>query len=231
MPEQFLISAEETVTARLCVEGGVATLWLDRPPLNALDSSLQRQLHALAGEAGRRDDIAAVVLYGGERTFAAGADVKEMAQLDYADMVAWSVDLEAAFTAVARIPKPVVAAVTGYALGAGCELALCADHRIVADDAMLGQPEVLLGVIPGAGGAQRLPRLIGPARAKVLIFTGRRVDAVEALRIGLVTGSCQPLRSTTPRWRTRRSSAGRRWRTGPRSRRSTAGGDRSRHRT
>ena len=88
--------------------------------------------------------------------------------------------------AVARIPKPVVAAVTGYALGGGCELALCADIRIAADDAKLGQPEILLGVIPGAGGTQRLARLVGPARAKDLIFTGRFVPADEALAIGLV---------------------------------------------
>ena len=87
---------------------------------------------------------------------------------------------------MARIPKPVVAAVTGYALGGGCELALCADFRVCGDNAKLGQPEILLGVIPGAGGTQRLPRLIGPARAKDLIFTGRFVDAEEALRIGLV---------------------------------------------
>jgi enoyl-CoA hydratase/carnithine racemase len=101
-------------------------------------------------------------------------------------MVARSGALQSAFTAVARIPKPVVAAVTGYALGGGCELALCADFRVCGDNAKLGQPEILLGVIPGAGGTQRLPRLIGPARAKELIFTGRFVGAEEALRIGLV---------------------------------------------
>jgi enoyl-CoA hydratase/carnithine racemase len=89
-------------------------------------------------------------------------------------------------TAVASIPKPTVAAITGYALGGGCELALCADYRIAADDAKLGQPEVLLGVIPGAGGTQRLSRLVGPSKAKDLIFTGRFVDAAESLQIGLV---------------------------------------------
>jgi enoyl-CoA hydratase/carnithine racemase len=94
--------------------------------------------------------------------------------------------LQAAFTAVAEIPKPVVAAITGYALGGGLELALCADFRVCGESAKLGQPEILLGIIPGAGGTQRLPRLIGPARAKNLIFTGRMVDAAEALRIGLV---------------------------------------------
>ena len=103
-----------------------------------------------------------MVVYGGERVFAAGADVKEMADMSYTDMVKRSGGLQSAFTAVARIPKPVVAAVTGYALGGGCELALCADIRIAADDATLGQPEILLGIIPGAGGTQRLTRLVGP---------------------------------------------------------------------
>ena len=129
----------------------------------------------------------AVVLYGGERVFAAGADIKEMAD-DVAQRHGASAPRASrpAFTAVARIPKPVVAAVTGYALGGGCELALCADVRFAADNATLGQPEVLLGVIPGAGGTQRLTRLVGPSRAKDLIFTGRFVKADEALAIGLV---------------------------------------------
>jgi enoyl-CoA hydratase/carnithine racemase len=127
-----------------------------------------------------------VVIYGGEKVFAAGADVKEMADMSYADMVERSGALQSSFTAVARIPKPVIAAVTGYALGGGCELALCADLRVAGDNAKLGQPEILLGLIPGAGGTQRLSRLVGPSRAKEIIFTGRFVDAEEALRIGLV---------------------------------------------
>ncbi|MGZ4535166.1 MAG: enoyl-CoA hydratase/isomerase family protein, partial [Nocardioidaceae bacterium] len=106
--------------------------------------------------------------------------------MSYTDMVARSGGLQSAFTAVAKIPKPVVAAVTGYALGGGCELALCADIRIAADDATLGQPEILLGIIPGAGGTQRLSRLVGPSKAKDIIFTGRFVKADEALAIGLV---------------------------------------------
>jgi enoyl-CoA hydratase/carnithine racemase len=168
------------------VDGGIATIRLNRPPVNAMNALMQDQLHAVAVDAARRDDVRAVVVYGGQRAFAAGADVKEMAAMSHDDMVARAGPLQAAFTAVADIPKPVVAAITGYALGGGCELALAADIRIAADDAVLGQPEILLGVIPGAGGTQRLARLIGPARAKDLIFTGRLVDAVEALRIGLV---------------------------------------------
>jgi enoyl-CoA hydratase/carnithine racemase len=109
-----------------------------------------------------------------------------MADASYARMAADSRRLQASFTAVAKIPKPVVAAVTGYALGGGLELALCADFRVAGQGAKVGQPEILLGVIPGAGGTQRLPRLVGPARAKDIVFTGRFVDAAEALAIGLV---------------------------------------------
>ena len=171
---------------RLEVEDGVGTIRIDRPKMNALDVQVQEEIRAVAAEAAERTDVKAVVVYGGERVFAAGADIKEMADMSYTDMVERSGKLQSAFTAVADIPKPVVAAVTGYALGGGCELALCADIRIAADDAQLGQPEILLGVIPGAGGTQRLSRLVGPAKAKDIIFTGRFVKADEALTIGLV---------------------------------------------
>lgn len=154
--------------------------------MNALDIALQDRLRELAEEVSGRDDVRAVVVWGGEKVFAAGADIKEMQVMDHAAMVARGRGLQDAFTAIARIPKPVVAAVTGYALGGGCELALCADYRIAAENAKLGQPEILLGVIPGAGGTQRLPRLIGPSKAKDLIFTGRMVKADEALSLGLV---------------------------------------------
>ncbi len=171
---------------RLEVEDGVATIRLERPPMNALNTTMQDALRDVARETSARSDVAAVVLYGGEKVFAAGADVKEMASMPYADMVERSRALQESFSAVARIPKPVVAAITGYALGGGCELALCADFRVAAEDAKLGQPEILLGLIPGAGGTQRLARLVGPARAKDLIFTGRFVSASEALSIALV---------------------------------------------
>lgn len=171
---------------RLEVEDGIGTIRLDRPKMNALNVQVQEEIRAVAAEAGDRDDVRAVVVYGGERVFAAGADIKEMADMSYTDMVQRSGALQSSFTAVARIPKPVVAAVTGYALGGGCELALCADFRIAGDNATFGQPEILLGIIPGAGGTQRLTRLVGPAKAKDIIFSGRFVKADEALSIGLV---------------------------------------------
>lgn len=174
------------MTVNLEVAEGVGTLRLDRPPMNALDIATQDRLQELAEEASVRDDVRAVVIYGGEKVFAAGADIKEMQAMEHADMVKRSKALQDSFTAVARIPKPVVAAVTGYALGGGCELALCADIRIAGEGAKLGQPEILLGLIPGAGGTQRLSRLVGPSRAKDLIFTGRQVKAPEALQMGLV---------------------------------------------
>jgi len=171
---------------RLEVADGVGTIRLDRPKMNAISIQVQDELREVVAEAGERDDVKAVVIYGGERVFAAGNDVKEMATMSHVDMVKRSGPLQSAVTAVARLPKPVVAAVTGYALGGGCELALAADVRFAADNAVLGQPEILLGIIPGAGGTQRLARLVGPSRAKELIFTGRFVQAEEALAIGMV---------------------------------------------
>src|SRR4051794_34478756 len=170
----------------LQVEDAVGTIRLDRPKMNAIDEQLHREVRAAAIEAGERAEVRAVVLYGGERVFAAGADIKAMAQLDGSGMTAWGRELTASFTHVAQVPKPVIAAITGYALGGGFELALCADFRVVGRGAKVGQPEILLGVIPGAGGTQRLARLVGPARAKDLVFTGRHVEAEEALEMGLV---------------------------------------------
>ena len=170
---------------RLEVESGVATLRLDRPKMNAIDGALRAELRAAAVEARDRDDVRAVVLYGGERVFAAGADIKEMSTMSYAEMTSWGTQLQEALTVVARLPKPVVAAVTGYALGGGFELALTADFRVLGERAKVGVPEITLGVIPGAGGTQRLTRLVGPARAKDLVFTGRHVAAEEALALGI----------------------------------------------
>ncbi|MDP9117732.1 MAG: enoyl-CoA hydratase-related protein [Actinomycetota bacterium] len=164
----------------------VATIRLDRPPMNALNTQVQEELRAAAAAVATDDSIRAVVIYGGERVFAAGADVKEFAGQDHAQMMRDAGRLSSSLSALAAIPKPVIAAVTGFALGGGCELALTADLRVSADNARWGQPEILLGIIPGAGGTQRLPRLIGVAKAKDLIYTGRFVPADEALAIGLV---------------------------------------------
>ncbi len=171
---------------RVEIEQAVATVRVDRPPMNALSAAVQDEIAAAASQVSADQAIAAVVLYGGPKVFAAGADVKEMSTLSYAQMAATgSRRLQDTFSAVARIGKPVIAAITGYALGGGLELALCADFRVVGEGAKVGQPEILLGIIPGAGGTQRLPRLIGPARAKDLIYSGRFVDSAEALAIGL----------------------------------------------
>jgi enoyl-CoA hydratase/carnithine racemase len=171
---------------RLEVADGIGTIRLERPPMNALDVRVQEELRTVALEAAGNPDVRAVIVYGGPTVFAAGADIREMAAMSYVDMAGRAHALSGAFDAVARIPKPVVAAVCGYALGGGCELALACDWRVAAEDARLGQPEITLGVIPGAGGTQRLARLIGPARAKDLVMSGRFVGAAEALTLGLV---------------------------------------------
>jgi enoyl-CoA hydratase/carnithine racemase len=170
---------------QVTTEAGVATIRLERPPMNSLNGQLQKEIGAAAAQVGADPEVRAVILYGGEKIFAAGADVKEMAEASHARIMELGAGIQNAFKAVARIPKPVIAAITGYALGGGLELALCADFRVLGESAKVGQPEILLGIIPGAGGTQRLPRLIGPARAKDLVFSGRFVDAAEALHIGL----------------------------------------------
>lgn len=164
----------------------VGLITLHRPPMNALSFQLQAELRDAAREVSARSDIGAVVVYGGPKIFAAGADIKEMEGLDFQSMISTSAHLQDCFTAVAQIAQPTIAAICGYALGGGCELALCCDLRLAGDNVKLGQPEILLGIIPGAGGTQRLPRLIGPSRAKDLIYSGRFVSADEAQRIGLV---------------------------------------------
>jgi enoyl-CoA hydratase len=164
-------------------DDGVTVLRLDRPPANALSTAMLEQI-AAAARGLVSEPPGAVVVTGGPRIFAAGADINEFGGPDEAAVIGGH--FREALDLVARIPRPVIAAVNGYALGGGCELALACDLRVAADDAGFGQPEILLGIIPGGGATQRLPRLIGTARAKELIFTGRRVKADEALRIGLV---------------------------------------------
>ncbi len=164
-------------------DDGVAVLRLDNPKVNALTPELLADLQA-AAEGLSADPPGAVVVTGGERTFAAGADISRFGGPDEAREIGGA--FLRALNAVAAIPRVTIAAVAGYALGGGCELALACDLRIANDRAKLGQPEILLGIIPGGGGTQRLARLVGPSRAKDLILSGRQVGAEEALRIGLV---------------------------------------------
>ena len=175
MPEPSFVQVERG-------DDGVALLRLDRPKMNALSSQLLRELRD-AALALADDPPGAVVVWGGERVFAAGADITEFGGPAEAKEIGGL--FLSALNAVAAIPRAVIAAVNGYALGGGCELALACDFRVVGESAKLGQPEILLGIIPGGGGTQRLARLVGPARAKDLVFSGRQVDAGEALAMGL----------------------------------------------
>ena len=171
---------------------GVGTIRLDRPKLNPLNEQVAREIGEVVDEVRDRDDVKAIVLWGGERVFAAGADIKEMGERDAVTMFRYIGGFQDVFNRLENLPQITIAAVNGYALGGGCELALACDIRICASDSQLGQPEILLGVIPGAGGTQRLPRLVGVGRAKELIYTGRFVPAEEALRIGLVNEVVEP---------------------------------------
>jgi enoyl-CoA hydratase/carnithine racemase len=164
----------------------VGTLVLDRPPLNAIDLAMWEAIAHAVAVADEREDVRALVVWGGTRALAAGADVTEFSGWDVERAREVSVLLQGTLDALARLPMVTIAAVAGYALGGGCELALACDLRFAADNAKMGLPEVLLGVLPGAGGTQRLPRLVGASRAKELILSGRMVDMVEAQRIGLV---------------------------------------------
>jgi enoyl-CoA hydratase/carnithine racemase len=166
----------------------VALIRLDRPKANALSAAVLAQLHAVATGL-HEDPPGAVVLWGGRRIFAAGADIVELGDSGAGSVGA---NFAEALGALASVPRATIAAVNGYALGGGLELALACDFRVCGDDARFGLPEVLLGVIPGGGGTQRLPRLIGSSRAKELIFTGRQVRADEALSIGLVNRAVAP---------------------------------------
>jgi enoyl-CoA hydratase len=164
-------------------EDGVAVVTLRNGKVNSLSRAVLTQLLAVAEQLSA-DPPGAVIVAGSDRIFAAGADISEFAGPDEAREIGGL--FVAALNAVAAIPRMVIAAVSGPALGGGCELALACDLRIASDGARFGQPEILLGIIPGGGGTQRLARLVGPARAKDMILTGRQVAADEALRIGLV---------------------------------------------
>jgi len=182
------MSAPQPSPVLLDVEGGVAWLTVNRPDkLNALNRAIVEEIARAARRAIEDPAVGVLVVTGqGEKAFVAGADIAEMAALDPRGAESFAHELQESFAVLERSPKPVVAAVNGFALGGGCELALACHVRIAADTARFGQPEVGLGLIPGAGGTQRLPRLIGQGRALDLILTGEVVDAADALRIGLV---------------------------------------------
>ncbi|HLI57953.1 MAG TPA: enoyl-CoA hydratase/isomerase family protein [Actinomycetota bacterium] len=170
---------------------GVAVLHLRHPPLNIVNRQLTGELAAATRTLGRDEAVRAVVVWGG-RHFSAGGDLAEFAAMSVTDVYEYGKDLDAAYRGLADLPKVTIAAVNGYALGGGCELALAADFRFVGERATLGLPEIQLGLIPGAGGTQRLPRLVGLSRAKELIFTGRQVKAAEAVAIGLADAVFPP---------------------------------------
>lgn len=172
---------------RLEVEDAIGTIRLDRPPVNALNRQVQEEIRDAATEAGQRSDVRAVIVYGGPKAFAAGADIKEFSQMSHAEMTARARGLSSSIGSVAEIPKPTVAALTGAALGGGFELAMSCDLRIAAEHASLGLPETGLGMLPGAGGTQRLSRLVGAGRALEMVLTGRALTAVQAEQYGLVT--------------------------------------------
>jgi enoyl-CoA hydratase/carnithine racemase len=182
----------DTKRVELTIDGGLATILLNQPPVNALDRELVAHLVGAVTEIRLSEDTRAVIITGGEKVFAAGGDVKEMSGWDYRTAVRDSSALGDACTALSQLPMPVIAAINGYALGGGLELALAADLRVCAANAKLGFPEILLGLIPGAGGTQRLPRVVGDSRAKELILTGRTIRADEALAIGLVDRLVDP---------------------------------------
>ena len=167
-------------------DDGVAVVTLNNPKVNALSQALLTRLHEVALEL-TVNPPGAVVITGGERLFAAGADISEFSvdPNDTTTPARIGAGFHSALDAVAAIPRFVIAAVSGFALGGGCELALACDYRIAAEKAVFGQPESLLGIIPGGGGTQRLPRVVGASRAKELMITGRQVKSDEALRIGL----------------------------------------------
>jgi enoyl-CoA hydratase/carnithine racemase len=165
-------------------DDGVVVVTLNNGSMNPLSQALLGRLAEVAEALGRDPSVKAVVVTGSEKALAAGADIKEFGDQDAARQI--SAAFRRAFDAVAAVPRPVIAAVRGYALGGGMELALACDLRVAGESSRLGQPEILLGIIPGAGGTQRLPRLVGPARAKQLVWSGHQVHGPDALAMGLV---------------------------------------------
>ncbi len=176
----------EFVNLEVDAERRVGTIRIDRPPMNALATQVWQEIEQATIEATDRDDVGALVVWGGPKVFAAGADIKEFPDWTYQSATDGGQVLHRSLDVLARAPMVTIAAINGYALGGGCELAMACDFRFAADNAKMGQPEILLGLIPGAGGTQRLPRLVGLSKAKEMVFSGRMVDMVEGERIGLV---------------------------------------------
>jgi enoyl-CoA hydratase len=176
----------EFVSLHVAADDGIATLLVSRPPTNTLSRQACRELTAAAAEVSGRDDVTAVILFGGHEIFSAGVDVAEIRTLTDAETAQAAVTCRAAVDAVAAIPKPTVAAITGYALGGGLTLALAADWRVSGDNVKLGSTEILDGLSPTPGGPARLARAVGESRARDLVFTGRFAGAEEALAMGLV---------------------------------------------
>ncbi|MGE2724751.1 enoyl-CoA hydratase [Mycolicibacterium pulveris] len=170
---------------------GIATLLLSRPPTNALTRQMYREIRAVAADVGRRDDVRAVVVFGGHEIFSAGDDVAERRTLNTAEAAVAAEHCRAAVDALAAVPKPTVAAITGYALGGGLNLALGCDWRVAGDNAKFGATEILAGLVP-AGGTARLTRAVGLSQAKDLVFSGRFAGAKEALALGLIDEMVAP---------------------------------------
>lgn len=182
----------EFVTLEVDKATHVGVLRIDRPKVNALSQQVWQEIADAADEIALNRDVRAVVVWGGPHVFAAGADIKEFPTYTPDNLHTNGEVLQRSMDRLARVPVPTIAAVNGYALGGGCEVALACDFRFAATDAVFGQPEILLGIIPGAGGTQRLPRLVGVSKAKDLVFSGRMVKADEALAIGLVDKVVEP---------------------------------------
>lgn len=186
----------------LDISDGIATIRLNRPPVNALSLQTLREIADVAAIASADPDVAALLLYGGEKVFAAGDELDEIAELDAERAAALAADRQAALDRLAAVGVPTVAAISGYALGGGLELALGADRRVAGDNIKLGLPQTRAGLLPGGGPTARLTALVGPSKAKDLLFTGRFVSAADALAMGLIDEVVAPdeVYSAALRW-------------------------------
>jgi len=188
-----MAALSEFVSVRLGADHpGIGTLALSRPPTNAMTRQVYREIEGAAAEVASREDIAAVIVFGGHEIFSAGNDMPQLRTLTAPEAESWIRVHRAAIDAVAAIPKPTVAGITGYALGAGLGLALAADWRVSGDNVRFGATEILAGLVPDSGGMARLARTVGASRAKELVYSGRFVDAEEALALGLIDEMVAP---------------------------------------